>query len=357
MLKRAVNRIKVLLVFAKIKRQNFPIKGKREWIRTFVNFLDELNRSNWDYSERWELLNGFCDDHLSMVKKAKVSYDKSVPYLICVVRDEEERLPVFLGHYRKMGIKEFVFVDNSSSDRGVEYLKTQPDTTLFVCSTKFSTRRKTGWTNRIISYYGKKNWFLVVDADELLVWNGYPQYTLSNIVKKLEKEMIYRCRGLMIDMYGKSADWEDANENIYHNFAFFDTDTYYRKKDKEVYLLCGGPRKRKLDVEVWLTKYPLFRLKEYDMMSNPHTIFPFKENFACKYCVGLLHYKFVTKNDYRKMRKYKREGVYAGGSFEYARYLEVSHGEKINFYYEGSAYMKSYDDLAKIKWLFDWKNT
>lgn len=351
-----INRIKVLLALINVKRQNFPLKDKREWIRTFVNFLDKINSSNWDYSERWELLNGFCDNNLHMVKKAKILHDKSVPYLICVIRNEEERLPVFLGHYRKMGIKEFAIVDNSSSDRGTEYLKMQSDTTLFICSTKFSSRRKTGWTNRIISYYGKENWFLVVDADELLVWNGYPQYTLSDIVKKLENEMIYRCRGLMIDMYGNTAEREDANENIYHGLAFFDTDTYYRKADKEVYLLCGGPRKRKLDVEVWLTKYPLFKLKKYDLMSNPHTIFPFKGNFLCKYCVCLLHYKFVTKNDYRKMRKYTREGVYVGGSFEYEKYLEVSRGKKINFYYDKSSYMESCGDLAKIKWISDWRN-
>jgi len=47
--------------------------------------------------------------------------------VVCVVRNEMALVPHFLAHYRLLGVKCFVFVDNCSDDSTREYLFEQPD--------------------------------------------------------------------------------------------------------------------------------------------------------------------------------------------------------------------------------------
>ena len=41
------------------------------------------------------------------------------------------RLPWFLAHHRKLGVAHFLIIDNDSEDGTIEFLRQQPDVTLF----------------------------------------------------------------------------------------------------------------------------------------------------------------------------------------------------------------------------------
>lgn len=103
-------------------------------------------------------------------------------------------------------------------------------------------------------------------------------------------------------------------------------------------------------MEVWLTKYPLFRLQENEIMSNAHTIYPYS-NKKTPCFFALLHYKFMTKKDQIKMKKYARKGNFAGGSAEYKLYVKKHSADQGSFcfYYEGSEEYTSSQSLSKIK--------
>src|SRR5262245_43947488 len=46
--------------------------------------------------------------------------------LICVLRNEAARLPLFFDHYKRLGIDRFFMVDNASTDSSMELLLAEP---------------------------------------------------------------------------------------------------------------------------------------------------------------------------------------------------------------------------------------
>ena len=354
-IRRIICYAKLTYLLIGLKNQKLNVCDARRWKRAFFFFLCNIKEQNYDYVNRWNIVEGFAKSNIEIIKKiqkAKNSEKKYAPVLISVILNERERIEVFLKHYRDIGIQKFAFLDNGSTDGTVEFLKQQADVELFQTKDKFESRIKMGWINRLIAYYGTENWYLVVDADEFIVWQGVERYDIQSIVKCLHKRGVHRARALMVDMYMKGSEQDPSKtfEEIYPKCRYFDSDTYYHKKVEEVYLLCGGPRKRKLDIEVWLTKYPLFKLKGGEILSNPHTIYPYKNKWTpCFF--ALLHYKFLTRNDQIKMRKYADKGNYVGGSAEYKLYLkkQKENNGNMDFYYDDAVEYQSSQSLSNIR--------
>lgn len=344
--------IKLNLFLLSIKKQKIRIMEIRKWRKAFFGFLSiEKNKSS-DYPDRWNVIEGFAKSDIIKIKKVKDKKHSEDPILICVVLNELERMNIFLDHYRKMGIKTFVFLDNGSTDGTMDYLKMQADVELFQTKDAFKSKIKIGWINRIISYYGTDHWYLVVDADELLVWQDIEEWPIQNVIRYFDQENITRARALMIDMYPREVTWNTnvSFERAYSESRFFDYNTYYHRKENVLYLVSGGPRKRMFGIDAWLTKYPLFRLGEEEIMCNPHTIYPYDNKESACY-LAILHYKFLTRSDQQKMRKYARKENYACDSAEYKLYVKKlrENADNFKFYFEDSAEYHSSKSLARIR--------
>ena len=344
--------LKLSYLFCYINMSKLGISDIKRWKRAFLHFFNKVSKKSSDYSERWKIIEGFTKCKIRILKKAKINREVKDPILICVVLNEMERIKIFLNHYRRIGIKTFAILDNGSTDGTVEYLKKQKDVELFQTKDRFESKIKVGWINRIISYYGTEHWYLVVDADELLVWQDVEQGRIQDVIRYLDKRNITRARALMVDMYPKEIKWNMnvSFDEIFSECRYFDYDTYYRKKSEELYLICGGPRKRKLGIGAWLTKYPLFRLKNNEFLCNPHAIYPY-ENKKTPCYFAIMHYKFLTQNDRKKIRKYAQIGNYACNSVEYKLYLKRQRENRDNFkfYYKQSAEYQSSQSLTIIK--------
>lgn len=352
MIKKSIDFIKLWRMLHLIRKQQLKIDDIKRWRKAFFYYLCNMKNTSSDYINRWNVIKGFTKCNMKILKRAQNVMGTEDPILICVVLNEIERMGVFLNHYRKIGIKKFAIIDNGSTDGTIKFLKGQSDVELFQTRDRFESRIKMGWINRVISYYGTDHWFLVVDADELLVWHDVESMDLQCIIKYLDKMKVTRARALMVDMYPKQSTWNSNKsfEEIYHQCKYFDHSTYFHKKTEEVYLLCGGPRKRMLGIDLWLTKYPLFRLKEKDILSNPHSIYPYTNKKTPCY-FALLHYKFLTQKDQVKMKKYAKKGNYAGGSSEYKKYIQMQEkaAESFDFYYKNSVEYKSSESLGSIQ--------
>ena len=335
-----------------IKKQGLRIYGAKRWEKAFLHFLLCVTKTGNDYVNRWNIINGFAKSNIKVLKRVNNSCKSNDPIVICVVRNERERMETFLNHYRKMGIRKFAILDNHSTDHTVEYLKLQKDVDLYQTTDQFQSYVKIGWINRILSSYGTSHWFIVVDADELLVWQGMEESSIQNAISYLNSKNIARARALMVDMYPKEIKWnsEESFKEVYPKCNFFDGDTYYRQEAEEIYLICGGPRKRMFGMEPWLTKYPLFHLKNEEILSSAHSIFPY-DNKRTPCFFALLHYKFLIRSDLEKVKRYAKEGNYIGGSAEYKIY-EQKHNESadnFNFYYEKSFEYQSSQSLENIR--------
>ncbi len=344
--------VKLTHLFSLMKRQKIGICEIKRWKKAFFCMLCDMKKESSDYLERWKVVEGFTKCDIKYLKKGRRPRSKENPILISVVLNEIERMDVFLNHYRKIGIKRFAILDNGSTDGTVEFLRKQSDVDLFQVSDNFESKIKIGWINRLVSHYGTNYWYLVVDADELLVWEDVEEDCIQNIIRYFNQKRITHVRALMIDMYSKNTKWntDESFENVFPECKYFDYNTYYHKKTNEAHLVCGGPRKRVLDREVWLTKYPLFKIRKNEIVINPHVIYPYDDMESACY-LALLHYKFLTKNDQRKMRRYARRGNYACNSAEYKSYLQKQRENKNNFqfYFEESAEYISSQSLRQVE--------
>lgn len=343
--------IKLRYLMRNIRKQGLRIREIRRWEKAFSNFLWRGIKKGNDYKNRWKIIEGFAKSNIKVIKREPgLSYSKE-PVVICVVRDERERMEIFLKHYRKLGIRKFAILDNNSTDGTVEYLKEQRGVDLYQTKDKFLPYIKEGWINRLISCYGTAGWYIIADADELLSWVGMEERGIQEVIKYLEKKKITRARALMVDMYPKGVEWnrDRTFEEAFLECKYFDGDTYCYEEAQDLYLLCGGPRKRKLGMEPWLTKYPLFRLGEMEILSDAHMIFPY-DNRKTPCFFALRHYKFLTGKDWAKVKQYVKEGNHIAGSAEYKIYerKNMENKENFNFYYEGSIEYRSSNSLSQI---------
>jgi len=61
--------------------------------------------------------------------------------LFATIRNEFDRLDAFLEHYRSLGVRHFLVVDNGSEDGSAEFLQTQPDVSLWVTHASYRQSR------------------------------------------------------------------------------------------------------------------------------------------------------------------------------------------------------------------------
>lgn len=277
------------------------------------------------------VMNEYMDVALERLNVSKGHSSPENPIAISVVRDENERLPDFLRHYREAGIEKFVFLDNGSSDGTAEFLAEQPDTDLYRCARPFNWMKKHGWISLLISMYGRDRWYIYVDGDEHLVFDGIDDgRTFADVARIMQARGLRRVRGCLIDMYSDGPLLKSSynrSERLLDAYPYFDSDGYKEEKYKEIISRKGGPRQRTFgkadkNFRPELTKYPMFCLSGHDVFANPHHIWPYEGNFDSDCYFGILHFKFLPDVQKRIEEAIKEEN-YWGRSMEYKCYHEV----------------------------------
>lgn len=336
-------------VWVRLRFQNFTLKNKSKWRKVIRDSYKTDNNIEYDDWKDW--IDGFTTSHLTMIKQCKVPVRPTDPIIVSVVRDEMERLPVFLAYYRELGIKRFAFIDNDSHDNTVEWLENQKDVDVFSCQDSFSERRKIGWSNRIMGFYGINRWFLLLDGDEFLDWLQRGKYSLSQLIFDFQKRNIFHVKALMVDMYAHNDDLllADNFEEAFKDAKYFDSDTYYEKNTRYGIVMTGGIRKRVFDHEVWLTKYPLFHLREGELLLNAHLLYPIPKYEESPCILALRHYKFILQEDIKKLKKYSKEENFNDGSKDPKVYYSNYKKNKFHFFYEKSQKYLTSESLGLIQ--------
>lgn len=257
--------------------------------------------------------------------------------LFSTLRNEDIRLPYFMEYYRKLGISHFLMVDNNSDDGSGEYLREQPDVSLW--STKSSYKSAgfgVDWLNWLQRKYGHGHWTLVVDPDELFVYPFCDSRPIRALTDWLDSTKMRSFGAMLLDMYprgGFEAQPYKRGQDPIEIASWFDTGNYTIAKNKLYGNLWiqGGPRARvffhnKPKQAPALNKIPLVKWhKNYTYISSTHVLLPRGLNLVYDESGGerasgvLLHTKFLDMFSAKAKEELRRRQHYSA-SMEYKAY-------------------------------------
>lgn len=356
--------------------------GKRNQLNK-INFLANNDSESWyrktEDLKKWkkafkklaleadnrgvQLAEEFYKDSLQIIKEETFQDEQSV-ILICAAKNECENMKKIYHYYQNIGVKNFVFIDNNSSDDSIkEYCKMQ-GVNIFLAKETYTSIRRQAWINRIMAHYGFNKWYLVIDSDEYLDYNQSSTHSLGDVIKFCKDKQITRMQALMVDMYPENIEYSNQDIDFLNEYKFFDKNTYEKMNDRNALLLNGyqgGVRARLFhhaseDAKPWLTKYPLLFIQEGDIQFQSHMSFPFYKNFQSENYLAIRHYKFLPSD----LEKYKHRmalGNFSRGSQEYKQY--VTEMEKGNIVFLNEKHSEFFSDsdafynipvMSKICW-------
>jgi len=259
--------------------------------------------------------------------------------LFSTQRNEGVRLPYFLQYYREMGVNHFLFVDNDSDDGSLDYLRRQPDVSVWTTRASYKRSRfGVDWMNWLLMKYGHDHWCLTVDPDELLLYPFCDTRPLRALTDWLDASSIKSFSAMLLDMYPKGRiDLYpySAGQDPLEIANWFDAGNYTISKNPQFGNLWiqGGPRARMFFTEMpeaapALNKLPLVRWdRKYAYMSSTHNLLPRGLNLIYDEWGGekasgvLLHTKFLDTFSKKAEEELERRQHY-GASREYIAYAE-----------------------------------
>lgn len=283
--------------------------------------------NNIEFSDIYfeNFINGIKTKNL---KQKKVSdFDDGI-IAVCFYNDFENFAEKWMRHYIDIGVKNFVLVDNNSSDNSTKILKNyekEVNISFWEIKEKYNCYKMCGWKQQILEYYGVGRKYLIVDSDELFIYEDYRKISLSQFTEKNKLQFI---KSMMLDVY--------TNKNIFEgtlgDFNFVDKETYkmttnvsYKQR------FYGGPRSRIFGINPSLQKIPFILYSGQEILANDHYYYPWNINDKAKYRSYLLHYKFLP-GDEKKYNVFARDGRHWNNSHEYKIYNNVLSNNKVSFY-------------------------
>lgn len=316
---------------------------KNENIRAiYGKIAEEFNNIEFDNEVLSRLIEG-ANENITDICSGNV--DKSSDLiLISIFKNIEVFAEKWLSHYSEIGVKNFVLIDNNSSDKSIDIIKKCVDKykiniDILSMKSNFNCFKVCGVRQAVMEKYGKDKWYLIVDSDELFVFSD-ERRDISEYVKNLNKSGVSSVKAMMVDVYSKKPIFSDCDLS---EFCYFDH-CGYKKQSGKYYgeRFFGGARSRVFGLKSSIQKIPLIYYTGKEGVVNDHFIYPVEINDVRVSSI-LLHYKFLpnTISDYRDMAN---SGIHWNDSKEYKRYVEAfSSNQEMSLY--SSSVSKHIDEL------------
>ncbi len=232
--------------------------------------------------------------------------------LIALVRNGSYYMDAFFRHYRAMGVRHFVFIDNGSTDDTIDRIKREKGTVIDQSKLPLA-----GYEDLIRQYpantYGQNRWCLYVDMDELFDFEGRSAIGIRGLVKYLEDHSFTAMVAQMLEMFPKVSLNNVADvpfKQALQEFLYFDLSAVkkfeYHATDipfaalltqntlatQDIKFCFGGVRGKVFGENCCLTKHPLiFNGPEVTPTPHPHL----SMGVNCADMTGVIkHYKFTN---------------------------------------------------------------
>ena len=255
--------------------------------------------------------------------------------VICIVRNDLDRMRIFLEHYRALGIKQFAILDDQSSDGTREFLLAQTDVEVFVSEQRYGLPRQFVWYDLLLHHYGYNRWYLIVDSDELFVYDDCEYRNIYQLIQFLEDRKLTAVQALMCDMYPCGKVFSETNNGLYANRIYFDKAGYvlsFIPDNCRILNIIGGLQARIFNGNPWLSKQPLFFATNISTIVNNHFMLPLSKKIFWG-SSALLHYKFLPGDILRYAERVKEKNMW---NFSYNERVYCDHlAKNISFYQDG----------------------
>jgi glycosyltransferase involved in cell wall biosynthesis len=279
------------------------------------------------------LLTGGAITHVHGPRDCKLCEDELV--VLCLVRNGAAWIPTFVRHYRQLGARHIIFLDNDSTDETVELAKSHQDVSVFHTALSFAKYRVVlkRW---LVRRFGRVGWCLVADVDELFNYPFSGRLGLGPFLRYLNRRGYTAVTAQMLDMFSAeplAAVQGRAEEDLREIYRFYDVSDITKSRERywlrmnqmdadTLLMHDGGIRARAFGWQ-WsnLTKHPLMR------SDSNLGVFPYDEHFVTGASLAdvtgvLFHYKF-TSAFYRQVQEEKDREQHYGKATIYKRYDKI----------------------------------
>ena len=301
-----------------IHRSGMPLAVYTNECRKYIMFY-RVSKNKDLVAKR---IRAFCSSQINLVHDRLVLDDDAyAPVIVVVVKDDLERMKLFYEHYRNLGVRKFVVIDNNSTDGTREFVMGQPDTREYLVTESFQTQKKEAWIDKVLALTGYNRWYVVVDSDELLDYVGSEQLRIDDFIRQNTANGAIRLQGYLVDMYSKAPLFSEQCEyqDIPKVFSMFDVDSYQEPRPNQIY---GGPRNRLFGLDdLLLSKQSIFFFVSKMLYRDCHYMYVPKMKQCEDMTFVLRHYKYLA-TDKPIYENRVKEQCYYNNSIEYRQIME-----------------------------------
>ena len=236
--------------------------------------------------------------------------------VISLVRNGELYIRSFIEHYRAIGVKHFVFLDNDSTDRTLELLCAEDEVTVLQTNAPYRKYENT-MKRYLAERFSRGKWNLCADIDELFDYPFSDSLSLRDLLRYLNHNNYSAVVAQMLDMFAdmplnelrSKPDDLLKGKYVYYDISSIDKEDYLWSEcsNPDIKFHWGGIRKLLFETKTGLTKAPLVLMdgKVKPFIRWHHAKGARMADISCV----LMHYPFVS-SFYAKVEDAARTGRY-----------------------------------------------
>ena len=275
--------------------------------------------------------------------------------VVCLVRNGAIYLREFLRHYRELGAKHVVFLDNGSTDGTAVLVANEPDVTVLRTAApyRFYKDIMKRW---LVTRFGRRNWVLCVDIDEFFDYPFRNDFGGAELIHYLNRYGFTAVVAQLLDLFPQGAitevsgaNWRDAHRC--YSLSDLDREPYaavYNASNgappADLQVLRGGIRRTAFGAKPLLTKHPLLFPPGGIEYLNAHHVSGAR---VADLSAVLLHYKYAGDfADY--VRTIVKSESFWNSSREYKQYLRAIEADPgLSLYSESASELSTVERLLE----------